>query len=222
MYQALGETIFDVVYLSFAIITGIILVSKGKSTLIKLVGWMTFLLGFGDAFHLVPRMYALWTNGLEANATALGIGKLITSITMTVFYLLLYYIWRIYFKVEDKKNLTFVMWGLAIIRVALCLFPQNEWLNYQQPLDFGIYRNIPFAFMGILIIWIFAIEVKKNEDKIFMHMPLAVILSFGFYLPVVLWGSSVPVLGALMIPKTLAYVWVILMGLSLYRQTQKG
>jgi len=222
MYQALGETIFDVVYLSFAIITGIILVSKGKSTLIKLVGWMTFLLGFGDAFHLVPRMYALWTNGLEANATALGIGKLITSITMTVFYLLLYYIWRIYFKVDDKKNLTFVMWGLAVVRIALCLFPQNEWLNYQQPLDFGIYRNIPFAFMGILIIWIFASEVKKNQDKVFRQIPVAVILSFGFYLPVVLWGSSIPTLGALMIPKTLAYVWVIFMGLSLYRQTQKG
>ncbi len=222
MYQALVETIFDVVYLSFAMITGILLVSKGKNTLIKLVGWMTFLLGFGDAFHLVPRMYALWTNGLEANATALGIGKLITSITMTVFYLLLYYIWRIYFKVEDKKSLTFVMWGLAIVRIVLCLFPQNEWLNYQQPVDFGIYRNIPFAIIGILIIWIFASEVKKTQDKVFKHLPLAVILSFGFYLPVVLWGSSIPALGALMIPKTLAYVWVIFMGLSLYRQTQKG
>lgn len=36
MYQALVETIFDVVYLSFAMITGILLVSKGKNTLIKL------------------------------------------------------------------------------------------------------------------------------------------------------------------------------------------
>ena len=54
---------------------------------------MAALLGAGDSFHLVPRSYALWTNGLEANAAALGFGKFVTSITMTVFYLILYYIW---------------------------------------------------------------------------------------------------------------------------------
>ena len=32
----------------------------------------------------------------DANAAALGFGKFVTSITMTVFYLLLYYIWRDY------------------------------------------------------------------------------------------------------------------------------
>lgn len=43
-------------------------------------GIMAIILGAGDAFHLIPRAYALLTTGLEANAVALGIGKLITSI----------------------------------------------------------------------------------------------------------------------------------------------
>ena len=65
---------------------------RGNSTLVKKSGLMAVLLGTGDSFHLVPRVYALWTDGLEANAAALGTGKFITSITMTVFYLILYYI----------------------------------------------------------------------------------------------------------------------------------
>ena len=40
------------------------------------------------------------------------------------------------------------MWALAIVRVALCLPAQNEWLAYRQPLGFGIWRNIPFAIMS--------------------------------------------------------------------------
>jgi len=43
-------------------------------------------------------------------------------------------------------------------------------------------------------------------------MPLAIILSFGFYIPVVLWSNALPIIGILMIPKTLAYVWVVFMG----------
>lgn len=89
MAQALVETIFDICYLVGVIAAGIVMMTKGRSNpLVKKFGLMAVLLGAGDSFHLVPRMFALWTTGLEANAAALGIGKLITSITMTVFYLI--------------------------------------------------------------------------------------------------------------------------------------
>ena len=168
-----------------------------------------------------PRVYALWTTGLEDNAAALGIGKFITSITMTVFYLILYYIWRERYQIKDRKGLTGTMWGLSTIRIALCLLPQNQWLSYRQPLLYGILRNIPFAIMGIIIIVIFSQEVRKSGDRVFCFMPLAVALSFGFYLPVVLFSGLFPVIGMLMIPKTLAYVWVVLMCQKLYKTPQK-
>lgn len=221
MAQAIAETIFDVVYLSFAIITGITILRKGSNTLVKKVGLMAVLLGAGDAFHLIPRFYSLWTTGLESNAAILGTGKFITSITMTLFYLILYYIWREYYEIKNQKNLTIIMWALSIIRIALCLLPQNQWLVYRQPLLFGILRNIPFAIMGIIIIVIFAQEVKKKKDTIFYFMPLAVFLSFGFYLPVVLFSGIAPVIGILMIPKTMAYVWIVWMGRKLYIKFQK-
>lgn len=222
MPQAIGETIFDVLYLGFAITAGLIMLIKGNQPLVKKFGLMAVLLGAGDSFHLVPRSYALWTTGLEANAAALGIGKLITSVTMTIFYLILFYIWRERYKIKECKKLTSTMWTLAVLRIALCMLPQNQWLAYRQPLLFGVLRNIPFAIIGVIIIAIFAREAKKAEDSIFRFMPLAVALSFGFYLPVVLFSGIVPIVGVLMIPKTMAYVWIIFMGWQLYRESQNS
>ena len=220
MAQAIGETIFDLLYLSFALFSGLTMLIRGSTPLVKKAGAMAALLGAGDAFHLVPRAYALWTAGLEANAAALGVGKFITSITMTLFYLILYDIWRDYFRVKDRRGLTGLMWGLALARILLCLLPQNRWLSYRQPLLYGVLRNIPFAIMGLIIILLFAQEVRRTGDRVFRSMSLAVALSFGFYLPVVLFSSTVPAVGMLMIPKTLAYVWVVVMCWSLYRQAE--
>ncbi len=161
MTQAIAETVFDVIYLCFALTAGLTMLAKGTSPLVKKAGLMAALLGAGDSFHLVPRCYALWTTGPEANAAALGIGKFITSITMTIFYLILYYIWRDRYQIKDSARLTGTMWVLAILRIALCLLPQNQWTVYRQPLLPGILRNIPFAIMGILVI----IILRGNPQK---------------------------------------------------------
>lgn len=221
MAQALAETIFDILYLCGVVLAGVAMFTRSKdNALVKRFGFMAILLGSGDAFHLVPRMVALWTTGLEAHAAALGIGKLVTSVTMTVFYLLLYTIWRQRYGIVGRRSLTYTMWGLTVARIALCFFPQNDWLAFHQPLDWGIWRNIPFALMGIIMIVLFYQEARKANDRVFRHMSLAIFLSFGFYLPVVLWADVMPLIGMLMIPKTLAYVWVVWMGWQLYRQAQ--
>lgn len=220
MAQAIAETVFDVLYLSFAVIAGLIMLAKGTQPLVKKAGLMAVLLGAGDAFHLIPRAYALWTTGLAANGAALGMGKFITSITMTIFYFILYYIWRERYQIQGRNGLTATMWVLYALRILLCLLPQNQWLAYRQPLLFGVLRNIPFAIIGILMIVLFAQESKKAGDRIFRAMPLAVGLSFGFYLPVVLFSGIAPAVGMLMIPKTLAYVWMIWMFWQLHRQSQ--
>lgn len=213
--QAIMETIFDILYLSTVIALGVIMMKKsGDNKQYKLFGIMAVILGLGDAFHLVPRAYALLTTGLEANAAALGIGKLITSITMTIFYIILYNIWRIRYNVTENKRLTLIIYLLAVVRIALCFFPQNEWLNYHAPVSWGIYRNIPFAIMGIIIIWLFYNKTKTNNDKSFKFMSLAIVLSFGFYIPVVIWANTMSWVGILMIPKTLAYVWIVVMGFN--------
>ncbi len=211
--QAIMEAAFDAVYLVSVVVIGILMIKNSKGhKQYKLFGIMAVTLGLGDSFHLVPRVIALFTTGLEANAVSLGAGKFITSITMTVFYVLLYHIWRIRYQIKGKQALTVSIYALAAVRIGLCLFPQNQWLTYNAPIEWGIYRNLPFALMGILIIVIFFIEAKKHSDVHFRFMWLAIVLSFGFYAPVVLWSETIPAIGILMIPKTLAYVWVVLMG----------
>lgn len=124
--QAIIETLFDVAYLITVIILGLIMVknAKGKKQYL-LFGTMALVLGFGDAFHLVPRAYALCTTGLENFPVALGTGKFITSITMTFFYVILYYVYRIRYNIVGKNGLTITFFLLSIARIVLCLFPQN-------------------------------------------------------------------------------------------------
>ena len=98
----------------------------------------------------------------------LGLGKWITSVTMTVFYVLLYYVWRKRYQIEGQKNLTIAVYALSAVRIVLCMMPQNQWLT--------------------------------------------IVLSLGFYIPVVLWAEVNPLIGMLMIPKTCAYVWTVLIG----------
>lgn len=180
----------------------------------QLFGIMAVVLGVGDSFHLVPRAYALCTTGLDNFTALLGIGKFITSITMTVFYVILYYIWRIRYRVKGKNGLTLAVYGLAAARIALCLFPQNQWTSASAPLSWGIYRNIPFALLGLLVIVLFYQSARTQRDQAFRHMWLTIVLSFGFYIPVVLWADAVPMIGMLMIPKTCAYVWTVLIGFN--------
>lgn len=211
--QAIFETLFDVVYLVTVITLGILMIrsSKGKKQYF-LFGVMAVTLGCGDAFHLVPRAIALCTTGLENYTAALGIGKLITSVTMTLFYVLLYYVWRFRYQVDGKKNVTAAVWVLAVCRIVLCFMPQNAWTGSNPPLSWGIYRNIPFTILGVLVVVLFYKSAKDTQDQPFCFLWLAVVISFACYIPVVLFADTIPPVGMLMIPKTCAYVWVVLIG----------
>ena len=211
--QAIMETVFDVLYLTTVVFLGVrMLQTSGASRQHRLFGVMAVTLGAGDAFHLVPRAIALCTTGLENYTAALGAGKFITSITMTVFYILLYYVWRRRYHISGQKGITIAVYLLSALRILLCLFPQNAWTSADAPLSWGILRNIPFALLGLLIIVLFYQSAKKHNDRSFGWMWLTIVLSFGFYIPVVLWADTIPMIGMLMIPKTCAYVWTVLIG----------
>ena len=176
--RAIFETLFDIFYLLTVLSVGIRMIRNSKgSAQFQLFGWMAVVLGAGDSFHLVPRALALCTTGLDSYAFQLGLGKWITSVTMTVFYVLLYYVWRQRYHIHGQKAVTLAVYTLSAARVILCMMPQNQWLT--------------------------------------------IVLSFGFYIPVVLWGDVIPVIGLLMIPKTCAYVWTVLIGYAAMKAEYK-
>src|SRR5574344_1947947 len=114
--QALIETLFDTVYLITVVTLGILMIKNAKGNKqYSLFGIMAVVLGLGDSFHLVPRAIALNTTGLENFVVPLGIGKFITSITMTAFYILLYYVWRKRYNITGKQGVTAAVYLFAIV-----------------------------------------------------------------------------------------------------------
>ena len=200
-----GEIIFSSIYLIYGLIIGLHILFKGKNKLTKLLGYSILVLIIGDSFHLIPRML---NNLIEYDFnTYIGIGKLITSITMTLFYIILYYIYLKNYDVKENKLITIFISLLGIIRILLCLMPNNNWINNNSPLDWQIYRNIPFLILGFIIMYLF--YRKRNNNNTFKYIWFYISLSFMFYIPVILSSNNTPIIGVLMILKTICYMLIL-------------
>ncbi len=212
-----GESTFDILYLLFAITAGIYILWRRRDRIGKLMGWSALILGCGDAFHLVPRVLNYF---VDADFTAwLGIGKLVTSVTMTVFYLLAYRLWLAAYGKPENKAVSAAVYILSAVRVILCAFPQNGWLENDSPVSWGIIRNLPFIALGALIVYLFF--KTRKEIPAFRAVWLLVSLSFLFYIPVAVAAPLLPILGMLMLPKTVCYMILICAFLN-YSNTEKN
>lgn len=206
------ESLFDVSYLVLVVAFGVRLLLEKKPGA-KLFGLMAIILGAGDAFHLLPRVIShLSPAGFEGHIFALSWGKFVASITMTIFYLLYFHFYQNQSGDKDKRK-TFLMYALAFLRIVIVLLPQNNWGTTLGNYAFGIYRNIPFTIMGLLlIVWTF----QKKDVPALKHNYWLIFLSFLFYIPVVLFSQTVPIVGALMLPKTLAYLFLVIFGFQFF------
>lgn len=68
--------------------------------------------------------------------------------------------------------------------------------------------------ISAITIGILMIRKSKGNRQFTMFGIMAVLLGSGdaFYIPVVLWADVIPMIGMLMIPKTCAYVWTVVIG----------
>lgn len=206
------ESVFDIAYLAAAMVIGVILLCTAAGNLPRLLaGVMALVLSGGDSFHLIPRVAVIAGHDGAGIMRALGRGKEVTSVTMTVFYLLLYQIGLTLFGVSGGAAYI-ALYILAAARIVLCLLPQNRWTDEHPPVSWGILRNIPFLVMGILTMILFA---QYGGGTAVQWMWLAILISFGCYLPVVIGAEKHPMLGMLMLPKTCAYLWILVMCLYL-------
>lgn len=200
-----GESAFCIFYLVTAITIGLLILKKARNRTERQMGLAVLILGCGDAFHLVPRVLNYFAAG--DFTAALGIGKLITSITMTLFYVLLYYVGCGYFNIKKNHLILEAVYVFAAVRIIICLLPQNGWLTNDSDMLWGILRNIPFVILGLLVINLFFIH--RNRYHLFRNIWLWILLSFAFYIPVAVFAGIWPVLGMLMLPKTICYLVMI-------------
>ncbi|SCW48231.1 hypothetical protein SAMN02910456_01323 [Ruminococcaceae bacterium YRB3002] len=203
-----GESAFDIIYLLFAVTAGVIVLIRRKDSIGRLMGSSALILGAGDAFHLVPRVLNYF---VEDDLTVwLGTGKLVTSITMTIFYVLLFFLHTRLFNREDNgrdRICMAVLLLVAALRTVICLLPGNDWINGGSSVFWGILRNIPFVIIGIIIVIIYFKTREKNRN--FRRVWIYISLSFLFYIPVAVAASLLPVLGMLMLPKTICYMLIL-------------
>ena len=83
------EAIFDAAYLLFDLVAAILFFTFSKgNVLFILYGILTLTLCGGDAFHLVPRIIRAVHGSNDKIKRQLGIGLQVSSITMTVFYIM--------------------------------------------------------------------------------------------------------------------------------------
>ena len=136
------EMIFDIAYLLFAFVSGCYLVSTAHSYSSSrfLYGTMTLVLGFGDSFHLIPRIIQAIRNSSKGLEKMLGYGKMITSITMTFFYGILFLIWRKQYP-QLKVSMLFSI-GKTYRRYPLVYLSK-----------YSIFLNRTFHFHPLWILW---------------------------------------------------------------------
>ena len=212
-----GESAFCAGYLIFALVAGLrfaFAARHGAGELASTLARMTLLLGCGDAFHLVPRILNNLAGAPKSKREEnrrtfwLGLGNLVSSITMTIFYVLLFDVMLQLCAASGQAMPTstgFVkglIVGLAVVRVALCLLPQNRWFDGGDQ-QWGIIRNIPFLAIGAITVIYLLLWYSE------WLLACLVVVSFACYMGVVLLARKNPMMGMLMIPKTICYIWMI-------------
>ena len=112
----LMEAIFDICYLTFDLIAGILFFAFSKGNILFILyGTLTLTLCGGDAFHLIPRVIRACKGSSDRIKKQLGIGLQVSSITMTAFYILLLYIWKFtFYEMKAPVALEMVIWVIVM------------------------------------------------------------------------------------------------------------
>jgi hypothetical protein len=149
-----------------------------------------------------------------------GLGALATAFTMTLFYVLMLMIWqRRYGKPYGWFGL--LLFAAAIFRLLIMLFPANEWNNVVPPRTWSLIRNIPLMIQGLGVAYLILRDARVAHDRPFSWIGIMILLSYAFYIPVILFVQELPLIGMLMIPKTMAYIGIALIAyFALFRRQE--
>ena len=122
------------------------------------------------------------------------------------------------FKLKKNTMMETVIFILSIIRIYFCLHPLNQWFSKLNAVDTkskyeiasaNLRRNVPFFFMGAIIITEFYLGSNQSPTHEFKGVWVMILFSFLFYAIVVVFAPFYRLFGAFMIPKTICYLLII-------------
>ena len=169
------------------------------------------LLALGDSAHVGFRLLGLAHGPLQDGW--IGYGALATAITVTLFDLLLVQAHQ-HLNQGRSGLLPRLLLALALLRLGLLALPQNQWAAVVSPQPWSLLRNLPLLLLTVGLGWLYL--RTPGETQRWQRQVGALLLASALcHLPVVLWIQQQPLLGLLMIPKSLAY---LAMGWIVYRR----
>jgi hypothetical protein len=226
------EIAFSLVYL--VVVYGLVIamfrrreaVAPENRRVTGLVTAMFALLALGDTGHVGFRVVAYVLGGmqaeaLETQATLVGLGALATAITVTIFYVLVLVMWQARFQ-KPYGLFGCVLFAAAIARLVIMAFPQNQWGSLVPPQLWSLYRNLPLMLQGLGVAYLILRDARAAEDRTFTWIGLMILVSYACYMPVIFLVQQMPIIGMLMIPKTIAYVAIAIIAYrGLYPQKER-
>ncbi len=223
------EVVFNVAYL--IAIWGIVIamtvqrerVAPQDRRVAALGRWAFFLLALGDTGHVGFRVWAYAAGSLESTVTVMGrevglvgLGALATAITVTVFYVLVLMIWQARYG-KPYGWFGALLFAMAGLRLLLMIPAVNQWNSVVPPQPWSIVRNLPLTIAGLGVAYLILRDALAAHDRPFVWVGGLIVLSYAMYIPVILFVQQAPMVGMLMIPKTLAYVGIaVVLWRSLY------
>lgn len=177
------------------------------------------LLALGDSGHVGFRVWAYALGSLESQVNILGrpislvgAGAAATAVTVTLFYVIMLEAWRVRFN-RRYGNFEYALLIFAAARLYMLTLPVNHWSLVVPEQPWSTIRNIPLMVQGLGLAYLALRDAAAARDRTFKWVGVSILVSYACYLPVILFVQQVPMLGMLMIPKTLAYLAI---GLLLY------
>ena len=197
------EAVFCILYLLFVFIAALIFFKRGQ----YLRCCLAAVLAIGDSFHLFPRIKIDLKGEGKNDAHRLQLGNIISSLTVTLFYVILLPVMKQTDEAVKVPSFFFhALLVLAAIRIYMLGMPQNDWFKRnKKETRWYLYRNIPFCLMGLLTIIYLILYYKAYLTAIL------VLVSFACYMGTVILAKKNPKMGMLMIPKTICYIWILAM-----------
>jgi hypothetical protein len=216
------EVSFDIIYLIvvwamvFTMYRRRSVVRPENRRLAQLVMIAFALLALGDTGHVGFRVasYAMGDPTPQFSFLGMlfglrGIGTLATAVTVTLFYVLMVAIWRYRF---DKQYgpVEHLLFAAALVRLVLISLPVNLWDSPVPPQPWSTIRNLPLLIQG-LVAFLILRDARAKKDRAFWWVGIMILVSFACYMAVVLFVQQMPLIGMLMIPKTMTYIAVCLL-----------
>ncbi|MFX1337878.1 MAG: hypothetical protein ACFFDK_04660 [Promethearchaeota archaeon] len=159
----------------------------------------------GDLGHVGARLVTFFSENFASNYGIFGIGVLFEMIGLILLFIFYTNAWRIHFnKPNDLIFKSLIVVG--IIGLIIFTFPQNQWNTEPISYEWLIIRNIPWLIQGMALATLIIRDARAVKDPILIRIGILILISFLFYIPVILFGSIEPMLGLLMIPGTFIYM----------------